>query len=140
MRFAFSSSISHGASVTRGSFDRLRADRRAVSILEHQRQPLPELDTARAQRRCRVQLKLCRIQRGRCAACCEPHGHRRARSLERLLSRAATVALRSQTDDSCGLYLDFFQQMQALIARSEPSECVALFSTQLLPLTKHERG
>jgi len=32
------------------------------------------------------------------------------------------------------LYLEFFGRMQALIARSEPSECVALFSAQLLRL------
>jgi transcriptional regulator with XRE-family HTH domain len=32
------------------------------------------------------------------------------------------------------MYLAFFQQMQARIARSEPSECVALYSTQLLRL------
>jgi transcriptional regulator with XRE-family HTH domain len=44
-------------------------------------------------------------------------------------SEADLVALRE-------LYLAFFQDMQARIARSEPSECVALFSTQLLRLSK----
>jgi DNA-binding phage protein len=34
------------------------------------------------------------------------------------------------------MYLAFFQQMQARIARSSPSECVGLFSTQLLQLSR----
>lgn len=34
------------------------------------------------------------------------------------------------------MYLAFFQQMQARIARSTPSECVGLFSTQLLQLSR----
>ena len=42
-------------------------------------------------------------------------------------SEADLVALRE-------MYLAFFQQMQARIAQSQPSECVALFSTQLLRL------
>lgn len=42
-------------------------------------------------------------------------------------SEADLVALRE-------LHVAYFQQMQARIARSEPSECVALFSTQLVRL------
>jgi hypothetical protein len=47
-----------------------------------------------------------------------------------MLTHADLVVLRE-------MYLAFFQQMQARIARSEPSECVALYSTQLLRLDAH---
>ena len=43
-------------------------------------------------------------------------------------SEADLVALRE-------MYLAFFQEVQARIARSEPSECVALYSTQLFRLS-----
>jgi hypothetical protein len=37
------------------------------------------------------------------------------------------------------LYLTYFQQMQSLIACSRPSECVALFSTQIVRLDRAHR-
>ena len=44
-------------------------------------------------------------------------------------SQADLVAVRE-------MHLQYYQQAQALIARSEPSECVALFSTQLVRLDR----